>query len=126
MRPSRVLIGFTLAISAACASRGGGGGVTARGDSKTVTESELSAATQLNLYDYVAAERPRWLSGSSSMSGSAFPLVVFLDDTRLGSVQMLKTLTTGTARMLRYYEASAAQQKFTGRDIGPVIQVILK
>jgi hypothetical protein len=28
--------------------------------------------------------------------------------------------------MVRYYDASAAQQKFTGRDLGPVIHVISK
>jgi hypothetical protein len=29
-------------------------------------------------------------------------------------------------RMVRYYEPSAAQQKFSGRDIGAVIQVVIK
>jgi hypothetical protein len=98
--------------------------VTARGDSRTITEGELSTATQLNLYDYVAAQRPRWLRISSSLSRT--PLLVFVEDTRLGDARTLKTLTTGTVRLVRYYEASAAQQKFSGRDIGPVIQVFLK
>ena len=91
-----------------------------RGDSKTVTESELASAVQLNVYDYIAAQRPNWFR----QGGRSLPLVVFLDDARLGGPQVLKTLTTGSIRMLRYFEASAAQQKFSGRDFGPVIQVL--
>ncbi len=129
MHQNRFLLRFLLplVIGAGCApAAAGGGGAPTRGDAKTVTESELAVATQINLYDYVAAERPRWLRGSSSLSGTASPLVVFMDDTRLGGVQTLKSLTTSSARMLRYFEASAAQQKFNGRDIGPVIQVIIR
>jgi hypothetical protein len=121
------LLGFALAAGTACTSAGGApstGEAGARGDSRTITEAELLTATQLNLYDYVAAERPRWVRSSTSMSRT--PLLVFVADTRLGGVQTLKTLTTGTVRMVRYYDASAAQQKFPGRDIGPVIQVFMK
>jgi hypothetical protein len=126
MRPSRLLLALSLACGGACAPAASSGGTApVRGDSKTVTASELAVATQLNLYDYVAAERPRWLKGSG-LNGRALPLVIFLDDTRLGSAPTLKSLTTGSVRMLRYFEASAAQQKFTGRDIGPVIQVITR
>lgn len=121
----RLLAGIAFALSAGCApvaaGGGSGGSSPTRGDSKTVTEGELSVATQLNLYDYVAAERPRWL-----VTTRGLPLVIYLDDTRLGGAATLRTLTTGSVRMLRYYEASAAQQKFNGRDIGTVIQVITK
>lgn len=122
---SRLLACLAFAVSAACAPPPveGGAGRTSpvRGDPKTVTESELAVATQLNLYDYVAAERPRWLA-----AGRGLPLVVFVDDMRLGSAATLRTLATTSARMLRYYEASAAQQKFGGRDVGTVIQVITR
>jgi hypothetical protein len=121
----RLLAGIAFSASAACtptvAAGGAGGSVPARSDSKTVTESELAVATQLNLYDYVAAERPRWLATTRGL-----PLVIFLDDTRLGGAATLRTLTTSSVRMLRYFEASAAQQKFNGRDIGTVIQVLTR
>ncbi|HET7187171.1 MAG TPA: hypothetical protein VFI52_03410 [Gemmatimonadaceae bacterium] len=122
---ARLLAGIAFAASVACAPvagvGGAGGTAPVRGDSKTVTENELAVATQLNLYDYVAAERPRWLATSRKL-----PLVIFVDDTRLGDAATLRTLTTGSVRMLRFFEASAAQQKFNGRDIGTVIQVITK
>jgi hypothetical protein len=126
MRLSRLLPGLALAVGAACGPAASGASTAARGDTKTVTESELAVATQLNLFDYVAAERPRWLRGPGTLNGRALPIVIYMDDARLGGTETLKTLTTSSVRMLRYYEASAAQQKFTGRDIGPVIQVITK
>ncbi len=121
----RLLVGVAFAVSAACApaaSAGGTGGIApARGDSKTVTESELAVATQLNLYDYLAAERPRWLASARGLAP-----IVFMDDTRLGGPGTLRTLTTSSVRMLRYYDVTAAQQKFPGSDIGTVIQVITR
>jgi len=123
MSPSRLIAAVVLTLSAACASNAAStpGDSITRGDSKTVTTAELAAATQLNLYDYVVAERPRWLNTYRGL-----PLVIFVDDTRLGDATTLKSLTTGSVRMLRYFEASAAQQKFSGSDIGTVIQVITK
>ena len=123
MSPSRLIAVIVLMLTAACASTAAStaGDPIARGDSKTVTEAELATAIHLNLYDYVVAERPRWLRTSRGL-----PLVIFMDETRLGDATTLKSLTTGSVRMLRYFEASAAQQKFAGRDIGTVIQVITK
>jgi hypothetical protein len=49
-----------------------------------------------------------------------------VDDARLGGATTLRTVTLTTVATVRYYDASAAQQKFSGRDIGPVIHVISK
>lgn len=126
-RPSRLLLGLALAIGSACASAAAPGSpAPVRGDSKTVTADDLADAIQLNLYDYLLAERPRWLRGSVPTGPGALPVLVFMDDTRLGGVQTLKTLSVNTVRMVRYFEPSAAQQKFSGRDVGAVIQVVIK
>jgi hypothetical protein len=126
-RRHRLLLGFALALGSACGTAAGPGSPPSpRGDSKTVTADDLAEATQLNLYDYLLAERPRWLRGSVPTGPGASPVLVFMDDTRLGGVQTLRTLSLNTIRMVRYYEPSAAQQKFSGRDVGAVIQVLLK
>jgi hypothetical protein len=124
----RLLLGVVLALGSACASAAGPGSPTSavRGDSKTVTADDLAEAVQLNLYDYLAAERPRWLRGGVPVRPGAPDVVVFMDETRLGGAQSLKTISINTVRMVRYYEPSAAQQKFPGRDIGAVIQVVIK
>jgi hypothetical protein len=126
MRMSLKLLVLALAVTSACATTPNAeASGTPRGDSKTVTETELASATQINLYDYLAAERPRWLEPRAFKSRS-FPVTVFMDDARLGDPSSLKTLGIAGTKMIRYYEASAAQQKFNGRDIGPVIHVITK
>ena len=128
--PHRLLLGLALALGNACAPastpRTAGSPATARSDSKMVTAEDLAEAVQLNLYDYLLAERPRWLRGSVPTGPGALAVLVYMDDTRLGGVQTLKTVTLGTVRMVRYYEPSAAQQKFSGRDVGAVIQVVMK
>jgi hypothetical protein len=94
-----------------------------RGDSRTITAAELSKATQLNLYDYVKATHPRWLV---SVGGArSFPVVVFMDNTQLGSVDQLRTMGLDGIRMVRYYDASAAQSHFNRLGMGPVIQVVM-
>ena len=91
-----------------------------RGDARTITAAELATATQLNLYDYVRATRPLWLQQPARSS----PITVFVDDARLGGVSTLQSVTLTTVSLVRFYDASAAQQKFNGRDLGAVIQVI--
>jgi hypothetical protein len=93
-----------------------------RGDSRTITAAELAQATQLNLYDYIQATHPRWLV---SVGGArSFPVVVFMDDTQLGSVDVLRGMGLPDIRLIRYYDASAAQSRFNRLGMGPVIQVV--
>ena len=93
-----------------------------RGDSRTITAAELGKATQLNLYDYIQATHPRWLV---SVGGArSFPVVVFMDETQLGSVDVLRTMGLPDIRVVRYFDASAAQSRFNRLGMGPVIQVV--
>jgi hypothetical protein len=123
MLPYRHLRTLVLLSLAACApSTAGSEPAPARGDSRTITAAELATATQLNLYDYVRAARPLWLQQQARSN----PTLVFVDDARLGGLTTLRTVTLSTVSAVRYYDASAAQQKFTGRDLGPVIHVITR
>jgi hypothetical protein len=114
-----------LAIGLACASAPDPElePVGPRGDSKTLTVADLANATQFNLLDFIVAERPQWLR---TPDGRPAAVVVYLGDTRLGGASTLKELTLGTIASVRYFEATAAQQRFTGRDRGPVIQVLTR
>jgi hypothetical protein len=124
MRSTRLLLG-TLAVSLACASVPGTEiePVGPRGDSKTLTRADLANATQLDLLSFIVAERPQWLR---TPDGRTAAVVVYLDDARLGGPGNLKGLTLGAITAVHYCEASAAQQRFSGRDPGPVIHVITR
>jgi hypothetical protein len=94
-----------------------------RGDSKMLTAADLANATQLNLLEFIAAERPQWLR---TPDGRPSAVSVYIGDTRLGGPSTLKELTLATVATVRYFEVTAAQQRFNLRDRGPVIQVVTR
>lgn len=122
MKPGRLLLA-TLSLALACAAAHDPDFETVgpRGDSKTITAGDLKVATQINLLDYVAAERPHWLRRPDGRPTQA---VVYLSGTRLGGPSTLRNVTISTVASVRYFDASEAQQKFSGVDRGPVIQII--
>jgi hypothetical protein len=124
MRSTRLLMA-AMALSLACASAPGAANepIAHRSDPKSLTAADFANATQLNLLDFILAERPRWLR---SPDGSQPPVVVYVDDARLGGPATLKSITLSTVATVRYYEATAAQQKFSIRDRGPVIEVFTR
>jgi len=124
MRPPFLVLA-AFAATLACATSPGAEIEAARprhGDSRSITTADLVNATQLNLLDYIVAQRPQWLRG---VDGRVAPVVVYVDDARLGGPSTLRSVTLSTVNFVRYYDASAAQQKFNAHD-GPVIQVITK
>jgi len=120
MRPRRVLLA-ALAITLACASAPASqiDAPGPRGDSRTITLADLDGATQLNLQDFIIATHPQWLRDAS---GRIAAVTVFLDDARLGGLSTLSGVSLSTVGLVRYYDASAAQQKFNS-IVGPVIHV---
>jgi hypothetical protein len=124
MRPVRVSIAAVL-LTLACASAHDPAVAPAgpRGDPKSLTAADLAVATQLDLLALIVAERPQWLR---TADGRPAAVIVYVGDARLGGAATLKGLTVSTIGSVRYYEPSAAQQRFSPRDYGPVIHVLLK
>jgi hypothetical protein len=125
MTSLRPLAVVALWLTAACAHQPSGGSESpiVRGDARTATTTELANATQLNLYDYLAAERPRWLQPEPT-TGTA--PTVYVDDAQLGGIGTLRSVTLSQVTLARYYDIAAAQQKFGGRHFGPVIEVLTR
>jgi hypothetical protein len=117
---------FLVAVSCASSTGSAASGAGPRSDSVTITADELSQATQLNLYDYIAAYHPRWLQSRSpeNMQGRALDIVVYVDNSMLGGTTVLRSITLSGVGMVRFYDAPEAQQRFNVRDAGGVIQVI--
>lgn len=119
------LLAASLATLLACSQRAGTSTTPTSGsDSRTISATELSNATQLNLYDFVKATRPRWLV---SVGGDRdFPIAVYLNEGQLGPVETLKTMGLSDIRFVRYYDASGAQARFNRVHLGPVIQIVTR
>jgi hypothetical protein len=133
MRQMRHLLVVLLAVSAACASNTSRTRTNA--DQKVITAAELNATTEANLLDYVRNHRPRWLSPrtAASLPQRGAPIttggggvVVYVDDSRMGSSEVLRTLSRSGVTMLRFYDVTEAQQKFPNRETTAVIQVITR
>lgn len=105
------------ALLAACASSGGSPrpATSSGSTSDLVTSAEIEATPVSNVYDLVNRLRPRWLSVSGtkvgSISGGSVQrqmIVVYLDGSRLGGVESLRSITTGSIKSMRYYDATRA------------------
>lgn len=122
LRLPPLLCAFLLACASAPATERGDAPLP-RGDARTITLGDITGAPQLNLLDFIVAERPTWVRAAN---GSAPNVTVYLGDARLGGLSTLAGIPLNSIRVVRYHDASAAQQKFNVATIGPVIQVIPK
>lgn len=123
MKLSQVLAAAVLVASAACAASTGSR-VQSSSSSNVITASELSATPEANLYDFVAAHRPRWLQPRSAAAGTG--ITVYLNSARAGGLDVLRTLSRDAAQSLRFYDVTEAQQRFPNAERGAVIQVTMK
>ncbi|HYD55091.1 MAG TPA: hypothetical protein VEA99_20820 [Gemmatimonadaceae bacterium] len=107
------------AVMIGCASKTGTQRQNVRSSSPDlITTAEIEATPASNAFDLVNRLRPRWLqsgsgrvasiSGRSGGNSQGQVLLVYLDDTRLGSVESLRSLSINGFRSLRYYDAVRA------------------
>jgi hypothetical protein len=76
-----------------------------------ITSVEVAATPVANVYDLISRLRPQWLrtqTGSIRSNTRNQVVVVYLDDTRIGDVQSLRTISTSGVATLRYYDAARA------------------
>lgn len=133
-RARRLLAPVWLGVAAACATAapspeeiGPDAPLGARGDTHTLTEADLAAAPGSTLLDVIRAQRPRWLQTPITTSGRSTSIVsVFIGTARAGDIAALGGIEASLVARVRYYDATEAQQRLPGGDLGPVIQVVLK
>lgn len=124
-----------LAIAAACASTDG----ARRGaDSAVITAEEVAASPVNNAYDLVQALRPRWLNergqqrltttqrrdaaGRAVRGMDTSAIVAYVDGTRLGDVNALRTVNTSDIRSVRHLNSSEATLQFgSGHTHGAIL-----
>lgn len=140
-RPALHHIALIVAAAAglACASGSGGGVVpsgtaAAPGNSNraVITGEELSGTHETSLYDAVQRLRPDWLrtrgpsSLAAGMAGNPGPdaVNVYQDAQKLGSVEVLRSMSLVRATSLRYYTAAEAQLRFGTGNPNGVIQIV--
>lgn len=112
-------IGFFILLVAAtaCASTGGTNGE--RVDRNLLTYEQIQETNRQNAYDVVESLRSNWLRarGPTSLTGPNAEVQVYLDDTRLGSVQNLRAISVSQVMYIRWYDGIAATGRW-GLDHG--------
>lgn len=80
-----------------------------------ISQQELLASNAANLSEAIQQLRPRFLQrrGESSLNMSeGLGAVVYIDDSRAGSADVLKTLHPGEVREVRYLDGPQASARF--------------
>ena len=101
-----------------CASSGGSRPATVRNSSsELITTAEIQATPASNAYELINRLRPRWLAQggkASSLSNArggdvvGSVVLVYLDNTKLGGLDALRSLSTSGFRTLQWLDAVKA------------------
>ena|SRR2546430_12236483 len=122
------------ALLSACASASTTSG-TSSGHANTresspdyITSVEVAATPVTNVYDLISRLRPQWLrtqTGSIGSNTRSQVVVVYLDDTRIGDLQSLRTISTSGVATLRYYDAARAATVLRNPGSDPIAGAIV-
>lgn len=116
--PGRLIaMAAVLCVTAAgCSARSEG--ATARSSPDEITQAEMESSGHQDAYSLVLGLRPQWLRvrGTASLTVPEH-VQVYLDGSRLGSVEHLRQISTHSISSLRYMDGMEATQRW-GLDHG--------
>ena len=116
MRLRRSSLALVLLLSAACGARTDGGRPSA--DRNLITRDEILEHQFSNAFQLVEALHSNWLRtrGTDSFA-SPGQVLVYLDESRLGGIDTLRSIATQTIGYIRYYDGLSASARW-GLDHG--------
>ena len=82
-------------------------------DRNVITHAQMVEQGFLNAYDAIAALRSNWLitKGVDSFN-SPGRVLVYLDNSRLGGIEELRSLATPSITYIRYYDGTSATARW--------------
>ena len=92
-----------------------------RSDRNTLVAADLQRSQASNLYDIIRAMRPQWLDVRPQAGGD--PIQVYMDNNRLGGIEVLRSMTTTGIRDVRWLDPSAAQGRYGLNNRGGAIVI---
>lgn len=124
---------LAFAATIACASAGGTDpeprpSRPPRRDAFVISEQELGKSTARNALDAVQQLRPQWLRGrgAGSLGRASDPVMIYLNDVRLGGPSALAQLTTDGVKEIRFYNAADATSRWGTDHAAGAIVVTMK
>ena len=99
-----------------------------RGSSNLITEAEISSAAYQNALEIVQNLRPQMLiprgagSDASGLSAASIPIIIYMDDVRLGEPSSLTNIPATRVKEIRFLNARDATTRFgTGHSSGVIL-----
>jgi hypothetical protein len=113
MRVTAGSVLITAMLAAGCASGGttGGGG----GDRNKITSEQLARVPANNAYEAIRVLQPQWLDsrGANSIgAGAATTAIVFVDGTRGGDLEFLRSVPINTLAEIRFLSPGEASARY--------------
>jgi hypothetical protein len=119
-----------LVAGAGCASRGSGG----TPDPDVITIDQIARSKATNAFDLIATIRPQMFTAhgapttrgdqpATTLGRQALPVVVYIDNVKVGPVAELKALGTMDVREIRYLSPRVATDRWGQNHAGGVIHV---
>lgn len=93
-----------------------------------ITSVEVAATPVANVHDLISRLRPHWLRteiGSIRGNTRSQVIAVYLDDTRIGDIRSLRTISTSGVASLRYYDAVRAATVLRNPGSDPIAGAIV-
>ncbi len=122
------LAAFAVLAAAACASAGQHAGQTeSRSNEDVISSEELANAPQSDMFSYIQSHRPRWFERRSGLTFNQAQYVeveIFLDNSPMGTPEVLHNFPIRGAMEVRYYDPDEAEARFGVGYIAGVIQII--
>jgi hypothetical protein len=120
---------LVLSTAAACASSAPQTSGGTKPGPNLITADEIAKVNVQTAFDAVQKLRPAMLrrpNVASANGQSKGELVVYVDNSRYGPVENLRSIPANTIAAVRYYSASESQMKWGSNHPGGVIEVLTK
>ena len=131
---SVLALGVAMTLAGGCAASGSSSaGVAGTSDPDIITLDQIVRSKATNAYDLIASIRPQMFTahGAPTTRGQqpstpgrqAMPVVVYIDNVKVGPVAELKALATLDVREVRYLSPRVATDRWGENHAGGVIYV---
>ena len=127
---SMLTLGMVVSVGAACATTHSSAPST---DPDVITTDQIARSKATNAYDVIATISPRMFTahGAATTRGDqpstpgrqALPVVVYIDNVKVGPIDELKTLGKVDLREIRYLSPRVATDRWGQNHAGGVIYV---
>ncbi len=120
MRTVRLMLVVVIFAALGCAA-GTQGGSRSTSSRNVISAEQLANSLDRDVYDVIRRLRPAWLRPRGNLVALAF-----VDNTRLGDLEQLRSIAVEIVQEVRYYSATDATTRFGTGYPGGVVQVITK